>query len=63
MQICKRFTIEQVRALLKRYCQGTLDGPSIEEILGVNKARFFALLRQYHYYPDKFSLAFREPPN
>ena len=59
MQIHKRFTTEQVRALLKGYCQGTLDGPSIEEILEIGKSRFFALLREYRQNPDEFSLNYQ----
>ena len=46
-QVHKRFTTEQVRVLLKGYCQGTLDRLAIEEILGIGKTRFFALFRQY----------------
>ena len=33
-QMHKRFTAEQVKVLLKGYCQGTLDRLAIEEILG-----------------------------
>ena len=57
-QIHKRFTVEQVQVLLKGYCQGMLDRPSIEEILGISKTRFFALLRQYRRDTDKLSLAY-----
>ena len=59
MQLHKRFTAEQVRALLKGYCQGTLDGPSIEEILEIGKSRFFALLREYRRNPVGFSLNYQ----
>lgn len=38
-QIHKRFTAEQVKALLKGYCEGILDRSSVEEILGVSKTR------------------------
>ena len=57
-QMHKRFTAEQVKVLLKGYCQGMLDRQSIEEILGISKTRFFALLRQYRQNTDKFSLAY-----
>ena len=57
-QIHKRFTAEQVQVLLKGYCQGMLDRPSVEEILGVNKTRFFALLGRYRRGMDEFSLAY-----
>jgi len=59
VQIHKRFTTEQVRVLLKGYCQGTLDRPAIEEILEISKTRFFTLLNQYRHDPDEFSLTYR----
>jgi len=46
-QIHKRFTTEQVGVLLKGYCQGTLDRSAIEEVLGVGKTRFFALVLRF----------------
>jgi len=55
----KRFTAEQVKVLLKGYCQGMLDRPSIEDIMGISKTRFFALLRQYRRGMDGFSLAYQ----
>jgi len=58
-QIHKRFTAEQVKALLKGYCEGILDRSSVEEILGVSKTRFFALLRQYRHDPDRFALTYQ----
>jgi len=39
-QIHKRFTAEQVKVLLKGYCQGILDRPAIEETLGISKSRW-----------------------
>jgi hypothetical protein len=59
MQIHKRFTTEQVKALLKGYCHGTLDRSTIEEILGISKTRFFALIRQYRRDSDNFSLTYQ----
>jgi len=57
--IHKRFTSEQVKVLLKGYCQGTLERSAIEETLAISKTRFFALLRQYRQDPDKFALAYQ----
>jgi len=57
-QIHRRFTTEQVGFLLKGYCQGMMNRSSVEEILGISKTRFFALLRQYRQDPAKFSLAY-----
>jgi len=64
-QMHKRFTAEQVKVLLKGYCQGTLDRDrlAIEEILGIGKTRFFALLRQYRQDPDNFALAYQRGTN
>ncbi len=58
-QIHKRFTAEQVKVLLKGYCQGALDRLAIEETLGISKTRFFALLTQYRRDPDNFSITYR----
>ena len=38
-QVHKRFTTEQVRVLLKGYCQEALDKWGILEILGINMSR------------------------
>lgn len=62
-QIHKRFTAEQVKIMLRGYCQGILDRPAIEETLGISKSTFFVLLREYRHNPDEFSLAYhRETP-
>ncbi len=62
-QIHKRFTAEQVKVLLRGYCQGILDRPAIEETLGISKSTFFVLLREYRHNTDEFSLAYhRETP-
>ena len=58
-QTHKRFTAEQVGALLKGYCQGTLDRTTIEEIPGIGRTKFFALIEQYHLNPNSLSLAYR----
>ena len=58
-RIHKRFTAEQVKVLLKGYCQGTLDRAAIEEVLGISKTGFFALLRQYRQDSDKLTLAYQ----
>ena len=58
-QIHKRFTAEQVKVLLKGYCQGTLDRSAVEETLGISKTRFFALRKQYCHDPDKFALTYQ----
>lgn len=56
--IHKWFTSEQVKVLLKAYCQGILDRAAVENVLGISKTRFFALLRQYRQDSDKVTLAY-----
>jgi len=58
-QLHKRFTAEQVKALLRGYSQGVLNRSAIEEVVGVGKTRFFALLREYRQNRDGFSLDYQ----
>ena len=58
-QVHKRFTAEQVKVLFQGYCQGNLSRPDVEEMLGIGKTRFFALLKTYHQDPDAFSIAYQ----
>ncbi len=57
-QLHKRFTTEQVKAMLHGYCRGSLGRSSLQEVLGVNKTRFFALLRQYRANPEDFAISY-----
>lgn len=57
-QLHKRFTADQVTFLLQAYCKGTLDRIAIEEVLGIGKTRFFALLKEYHEDPARLSLTY-----
>ena len=59
MQIHRQFTDEQVKALLGGYRKGTIERRAIEHILGIEKTRFFALLKQYRNSREGFSLAYR----
>lgn len=58
-QLHKRYTVEQVKLLLQAYCQGTLSRVEVEELLHVNKTRFFALLKAYRAHPETFSLTYQ----
>lgn len=57
-QIHKRFTTEQVKALLKGYLDKNLERREVEEILGIGKSRFFSLLREYREDPGGFSVEY-----
>jgi len=62
-QLHKRFTVEQVKVLFQSYVQGTSVRAEVEEILQVNKTRFFAILKEYRRDPESFSIAYeRETP-
>ena len=57
-QIHKRFTDEQVRVLFQGYCQGQLARTDLQELLGIGKSRFFALLKAYRQDPERFTIAY-----
>ncbi len=57
-QIHKRFTSEQVKLLLQRYTQGMMTRAEVEDILGISKTRFFALLGEYRCHPDTLAIAY-----
>jgi transposase len=58
-QLHKRFSVEQVKLLLQRYREGELSRAEIEEVLGVSKTRFFALLKAYRHEPKTFSIEYQ----
>ena len=51
-QLHKRLTNDQVKVLLQGYCQGLLARAEIQEMLGIGKSRFFALLKEYRQDPE-----------
>jgi len=57
-QIHKRFTTEQVTALLMQYDQGHMARTEVQELLGVGKTRFFALLADYRQDAGAFSVTY-----
>ncbi|MFH2104487.1 MAG: hypothetical protein ABIJ39_14160 [Chloroflexota bacterium] len=57
-QLHKRFTVEQVKMLLRSYEEKKLNRMEVEEILQINKTRFFAILKEYRQDPETFSIAY-----
>jgi transposase len=57
-QLHRRLTNDQVKVLLQGYCQGLLARAEIQEMLGIGKSRFFALLKEYRKNPEAFSIAY-----
>jgi transposase len=58
VQLHKRFTDEQVQVLFRGYCQGVLARTEVQEMLGIGKTRFFALLKEYRQDSEAFSIAY-----
>jgi len=57
-QVHKRFTDEQVKVLFQGYCQGQLARVDLQELLGIGKSHFFALLKAYREDPESFTIAY-----
>ena len=57
-QLHKTFTDEQVKDLLQRYLTKQIRRKYLQEILGIKKSQFFALLKQYRENPEKFSIEY-----
>ncbi len=55
-QLHKRFNGDQIKVLLGGYLQGTITRAEVQEVLQINKTRFFALLKAYRHDPAAFSI-------
>ncbi len=63
-QLHKRFTSDQIKALLSRYVKNEAERKYIQEILKISRRRFFMLLRQYRENPQSFTIQYQRttPP-
>jgi hypothetical protein len=57
-QLHRRLTDEQIKVLLQSYCRGKMSRAQVQEMLGVGKTRFFALMKSYRQDPDSYSIAY-----
>jgi len=57
-QIHKSFSTEQIKELFDRYMNKHIERAYIQELLGIGKAHFFRLLREYRNNPKQFSIAY-----
>jgi len=57
-QLHKRLSDDQVGVLFRGYCQGLLQRADLQQMLGIGKTRFFALLKRYQEDPVAFSVAY-----
>lgn len=58
VQLHKRFTDSQVKELIERYLSKEIERGYIQEILGIGKTRFFALVNAYRHSPHEFSIQY-----
>ena len=63
IQLHKKFTDDQIKDLLKRYLKKEIERKYVQEILGIAKARFFALLKDYRKNPEQFSIQYKRTTN
>lgn len=57
-QIHKQFSTEQVKDLFKRYMDKQIERMYIQELLGIKKAQFFRLFKEYRNSPANFSIGY-----
>jgi hypothetical protein len=57
-QLHKNFTNTQIVELLKRYLKKGIDRKHLQAVLGIGKARFFTLLRDYRKDPAMFNIEY-----
>ena len=57
-QLHKKFANSQVKALSTRYLKKEIERKYIQEILGIKKTRFFALVKRLRDNPENFSILY-----
>lgn len=58
VQLHKKFTDNQVKELIEKYLRKEVGRRYLQEILGVGKTRFFALIKSYQENPSAFSIQY-----
>jgi len=58
VQLHKEFTDSQVKELIDRYLRKEIERKYIQEVLGIGKTRFFALIKACRQNPDEFSIQY-----
>ena len=57
-QLHRKFMDEQVKELIEKYLRKEVGRKYLQEILGINKTRFFALVKAYRDNPSAFSIRY-----
>lgn len=58
VQIHKRFTDDQIKEFIQRYLKKEVARKHLQEVLGINKTRFFALVKGYRADASSFSIQY-----
>ena len=58
VQLHKKFTDSPVKELIDRYLRKEIERKYIQEVLGIGKIRFFALIKAYRENPDEFFIQY-----
>jgi hypothetical protein len=58
VQLHRKFTDEQVKELIEKYLREEVGRKYLQDILGINKTRFFALVKAYRDSPSEFSIRY-----
>ena len=58
-QIHTKFTTDQVKELLQKYVDGSVERKHLQEVLGIKKAMFFRILKSYRDNPKEFSVDYK----
>ncbi len=59
VELHKRFTDSQVKELIERYLRKEIERRYIQEVLGIGKTRFFALINAHRHSPHEFSIHYK----
>jgi hypothetical protein len=57
----KRFNVDQIKVLLGGYIQGNITRMEVQEVLQINKTRFFELVKEYRQEAAAFSIDYERP--
>jgi 23S rRNA pseudoU1915 N3-methylase RlmH len=57
-QLHKNFVDLEVKKLIERYLKKEIERKYIQQILGIGKTRFFALVKDYRKNPNSFSIKY-----
>ena len=58
-QIHTKFTTDQVKELLQKYIDGSVERKYLQEVMGIKKAMFFRILKAYRVNPKEFSVEYK----